>query len=314
MDMEIKTKETEEVGVVIGRFQCSYVHEGYEDLFNYVLTRHPRVMVFLGCSPLKGPQHDPLPFWARREMIEEAFPDIEVYKMDDVGDVDRWSKILDRQIDSVIGPMQKVVLYGSRDKFKYTGKHKLVEVPCARQFSSTAIRKELGIKPQNDRKWREGVIYNSQNRFPVVYPTVDIAAIDLKAGKVLLGRKPGEALWRFPGGFAEKSTPSYEIDALRELQEETQLQGTALEYIGSQLIDDWRYRNQPDKIKTLFYAVTAWNGMAKADDDLEEVEWKYIDTFSTPESMMKNHQILWTMLLNWREKILARIEQFKKTT
>ena len=101
------------------------------------------------------------------------------------------------------------------------------------------------------------------------------------------------------------------MDALRELKEETQLNGTNLEYIGSTLIDDPRYRSQDDKIKTLFYAVTAWEGTAKADDDLVDVQWFNLDTV-TENDIVTTHHVLLTMLMNWKDKLLALATHLKK--
>jgi bifunctional NMN adenylyltransferase/nudix hydrolase len=154
-----------DVGVIIGRFQCSYVHDGYHDLIRHVQALHSRVIIFIGVSPSKGQRRDPLDFFTRRTMLEEAYPNIEIYKLNDVGDVDRWSQKLDKELSMVIGPTQTATLYGSRDKFKYTGKYPVVAVPAVRDISSTQIRKEIGLLSQNDRKWREGVIWSTQNRF-----------------------------------------------------------------------------------------------------------------------------------------------------
>ena len=302
---------TGEIGVIVGRFQNAHIHAGYKELFTFVQERHPRIFVFVGNTPVRGSKKDPLPFQARRAMIETEYPLFEVFKMDDVFDVDKWSKILDRQIDLMAGPGQKVTLYGSRDCFKYTGKHQVEDVPCKTKISSTELRRAIGTRWQNDRKWREGVIWLSQNQFDKVHTTVDVAVVDFKKNKVLLGRKPTESKWRFPGGFADKCSPSFEMDALRELKEETQLNGTNLEYIGSTLIDDPRYRSQDDKIKTLFYAVTAWTGTAKADDDLADVQWFDLDTV-TENDIVPTHHVLLTMLMNWKDKLLALAAQLKK--
>jgi bifunctional NMN adenylyltransferase/nudix hydrolase len=307
---------SEEVGIIVGRFQSPYLHVGYKELFDYVRSRHPRVFVFVGNTPVRGSMHDPLPFQARRAMIETEYPDVEVFRIDDVFDVDKWSRDLDRQIDLMAGPTQKVVLYGSRDHFNYTGKHSLQEVPCQTKASATEIRRETGIRWQNDVKWREGVVWLSQNRFPVIYPTVDMALINFKENKVLLVRKPNETLLRFPGGFADSHSDSYESDALRELKEECCVDGTSLEYIGSMVVDDPRYRNQTDKIKTLFYAVTAWEGTPRPDDDLKggEVRWVDMDALEGDgrNILVPTHRTLVVMLLNWKAKLLARLQQAKR--
>lgn len=307
---------TTDIGVIVGRFQCSRLHQGYVELFNFVRSRHARVFVFVGSTPVKVSKKDPLPFQARRAMIESAYPEFEVFKVDDMFNVNKWSNALDRQIDLLAGPGQTATLYGSRDCTKYTGKYVLESVPCCTNVSSTQIRKELGLRWQNDEKWREGVIWATQNRFPVCYPTVDMACVDLKANTVWMGRKPTEDLFRFPGGFADIHSDSYESDAFRELNEEFCIDGKSLEYIGSTIADDPRYRSQEDKIKTLFYAVTAWDGTPTPGDDLKGGEVKLFTLEALEEGkdtlVVPTHRILVTMLLNWKAKLMARIKQINK--
>jgi len=62
--------EPPEIGVIVGRFQTPFLHEGHWEIINYVTYKHPRVFVFLGQSPLKCTQNDPLDFNTRRAMIE----------------------------------------------------------------------------------------------------------------------------------------------------------------------------------------------------------------------------------------------------
>jgi bifunctional NMN adenylyltransferase/nudix hydrolase len=295
-----------EVGIIVGRFQTPFLHEGHLEILSYVMRKHPRMFVFLGQSPLKSTINDPLDFNARKAMIEEKFPSIEVYKIDDVGDNDRWSRELDTQIGLLTGPFQTVVLYGSRSSFlqSYRGKHGTEELKASRYVSATEIRKETGIRSQKTREFREGAVWAMQNQYPKVYATVDMAALDLTNRKVLLGRKPAEVLFRFPGGFADVNSESYEEDAVRELKEETGLRVAGpIEYIGSTVVDDWRYRNQEDKIKTMFFAIPEWTGIPTGDDDLADVKWfDFESLFSNPEQVVPTHRVLLTMLQNWLGK------------
>lgn len=122
-------------------------------------------------------------------------------------------------------------------------------------------------------------------RFSKVFPTVDIAVIDIDNDKILFGRKPGQELFRFPGGFVEPTDNSLEHAAYRELteevlglpkpQEEKDIQELLL-YIGSFLIDDPRYRDKEEKIMTSLF-IAAINGSSNlelsAGDDIEELKW-----------------------------------------
>lgn len=295
--------EVAEIGVIVGRFQTPYLHEGHIEIIDHVVKTHPRVFIFLGQSPLKCTQNDPLDFNTRRAMLEEAYPDIEVHRIDDVGDNSRWSRDLDKMIGLLAGPFQKVVLYGSRDSFlkAYKGHYPTEVLQATRHVSATEIRKSIGIRSKKSRSFREGAVWAMQNQWPKVYATVDMAVFSEYYSHILLGKKPSDTLWRFPGGFSDIKSLSFEDDAIRELQEETNITALNSEYVGSTLIDDWRYRGQVDKIKTMFFVVTRWEGCPKAGDDLEKIEWKLLKKLH-PDELVPNHRILWSMLMSWFEK------------
>lgn len=308
----VSKEEWEDIGVIVGRFQSPYLHEGYRELLDLAVSRHRRVFVFLGVSPLKATMHDPFDFKIRFDMISSAYPTVEIHKIDDVGDVERWSKSLDGHIAQLAGPTQSIILYGSRDCFPYSGRFERDIILPTHEVSATIIRRQTGIVSVNSEDFRKGVIWATQNRWPICYPTVDIAVLDFKNNRLLCGKKRGDAFWRFPGGFADVNSDSYEEDALRELREETTLVGKSLEYVGSKKIDDWRYRSQIDKIKTLFYVVTDWEGEPKGSDDLAVATWQSLDDL-TADNFLPNHRALFIMLLNWRNR-LVRIVQNKKTS
>lgn len=298
----VDKSEWEDIGVIVGRFQSPYLHQGYRELLDIAVKRHRRVFVFLGVSPLKTTMHDPFDFKIRFDMIRSAYPSVEIYKIDDVGDVERWSRSLDYHIAQLAGPTQSVILYGSRDCFPYSGRYEREIITPSHDISSTTIRRAAGIVSINSEDFRNGVVRATQNRWPICYPTVDIAVLDFKNNRLLCGKKRGDTLWRFPGGFADVNSDSYEEDALRELKEETTLIGKSINYIGSKKIDDWRYRHQTDKIKTLFYVVTDWEGNPKASDDLAHVEWQDLDSLAA-DSFLPNHRTLFIMMLNWKNRL-----------
>lgn len=113
--------------------------------------------------------------------------------------------------------------------------------------------------------------WTANSQFPTCFPTVDVAIV--KGGKVLMGKKPGKDKWQFVGGFADPDCQNYETDATREVREETGVTIYQPEYICSSLIDDSRYRNSKDKIKTLFFVAKYYDGEAKAEDDIVDVRW-----------------------------------------
>lgn len=303
------TDQTAEVGIIVARFQSPYLHEGHIDILSQVLSHHPRVIVFLGNSPVRCSKNNPLDFQARKAMLETKFPGIEVYYIDDVGNNELWSKNLDQLIRKTIGPSQKAVLYGSRDSFiaAYSGKFPTIELVPNKFISAREIRKNVGIKSKNTQEFREGVIWAVENQFPKVHPTVDLAVVDFDKKRLLMARKPNEELLRFVGGFADPKSPSYEVDALREGKEETGLEFSEPPiYVGSTLVDDWRYRSEQDKIKTLLFLVKYTGGEPKADDDIADVRWVAFEEI-TLELVVPTHRPLLIMLNNYFKNAILRI-------
>jgi len=269
-------EQNAEVGVIIARFQTPYLHEGHLEILNQVITTHPRVIVFLGVSPLRCTKNNPLLYPVREAMLKEQFPDIEVYPLEDVGDNDVWSKMLDKNISKIIGPNLKVVLYGSRDSFvkTYSGKYTAIELVPTKIVSASVIRKQIGIKAKNTIDFRAGIIHAVENQFPSIKATVDMAIVNFDTNELLLAQKPNETLWRFPGGFTDPTQDfSAEDAAIRESLEETSLHVTVESYMGSSLVTDWRYKLETDKIMTFFYLMKYNGGTPGAADDIAHVKW-----------------------------------------
>src|SRR6185312_7296414 len=116
--------------------------------------------------------------------------------------------------------------------------------------------------------------------YPVSLSTVDVIALDFNAEHVLLGRKPGQTQYQFPGGFRDPKEINKEAGA-REFFEEAGeklglLDTQKFSYIRSLFIDDRRYMNSCHKITTDIVAVHLFASEmdnVSAGDDLEEVRW-----------------------------------------
>jgi bifunctional NMN adenylyltransferase/nudix hydrolase len=297
--MQMKSKEYD-VGVIVGRFQVHDLHEGHVDLIQSVLDEHEKVIVFLGLSPLMNTKNNPLDFEARKQMILEAFPEVNVLYVKDLCQDDVWSKKLDGQILDLITPSQSVVLYGGRDSFidHYTGRFDTRElVPNdATFFSGSKVRKDIArASTKGSPDFRAGVVWASASRFPTAYTTVDVAVLD--HDRILLGRKPNEDKYRIFGGFSDPESESFEADAKREVREECGLEVGDLRYIGSYRVDDWRYRHEADCIKTMLFTAKYLHGHPRPDDDIEEVRWFPFDANSPADhEIMPAHRPLMAML------------------
>jgi bifunctional NMN adenylyltransferase/nudix hydrolase len=312
MNMEIK-KESFNVGVIIARMQVPTPTAAHIELIETVLKDHPKVLIFLGLSPVKGTINNPLDFQPRKQMLLEAFPHDKYpnltigYIKDNASDKD-WSSNLDTLIGDLLSPGEKAVLYGSRDSFipHYKGSFPTRELVSTRYISGTEIRNSVAKAPQSNPNFRMGAIWATYQRYPAAIATVDVAVLNVGTKEVLLARKPNEILYRFVGGFVSPTDDSYEDAAVRELEEETGVNASpeTIEYVGSKKIDDWRYRGETDKIITHLYLalIGEQSGPAKAADDIAEVRWFDLVNELTEDDIVIEHRPLFKMLAVYLKK------------
>jgi bifunctional NMN adenylyltransferase/nudix hydrolase len=294
------TQKTYDIGIIVGRFQVHELHEAHIRLVESVLSKHKRVVILLGISPALVTKNNPLDFVARKEMLLQRFPNISVLSIPDNPSDKEWSTELDHRIREAC-PVGSVLLYGGRDNFikYYSGHFETAELGGFGAFSGTESRKEVSREVKSSVDFRAGVIFAAYNQYPRVYPTVDIAI--LKNDQILLGRKPQQEKFRFIGGFTDVTDESYEFAAKREAMEETGLELDNVKYIGSAKIDDWRYRNEEDKIMTLFFTAEYISGRAEAKDDIAELRW-FQRSELNEEIFVSEHQPLFHLLMNKLEK------------
>ncbi len=298
----------EDVGVIIGRFQVPELHEAHIQLINAVKDSHDKVIIFIGLSPLRNTRRNPLDFNARKRLIQERYPDIEIYYVENNRSDEIWSKNLDREISRWLKPHQTVVLYGSRDSFisSYHGKFPTRELEAKTFISGTEIRRRIANNYTPTKEFRAGVISSAFSKYPTAYTTVDVAVINFSKtpNMVLLGKKPQETELRFIGGFSSTTSLSFEEDAKREVMEESGIEIDSLQYIGSTLIKDWRYKDEDDVIKTIFFTASYTFGRPEAADDLEAVQWvPLLDLVDGKIPVVEEHKVLVKMLNNHFGKV-----------
>jgi len=282
-------------GIIVGRFQSPELHEGHIDLFDYVFSRHEKVIVYLGLSPIVDPSNF-LDFNQRKAMIHEKYPQATVLYIKDTKEDGDWASNLDNMIGDMLLPMQKPLLYGSRDSFiksyrEGCGKFNTEEFTPNKLISATEIRAKLSRSFISNKWVRIGMFLANLMRYPTSYTTVDIAIMDDDRKTIWLGRKNGETRFRFIGGFSDPTTISLEEDAKRETMEETHIKLSEPEYIFSTLIDDWRYRRSKDKIKTTFWIGDRIGGDPQPDDDIVEIGKYDINDFIWEEGEAPLHPI-----------------------
>ncbi len=289
-----------EVGVIIARFQTTKLTEAHLELIDTVRSRHKKVLILLGRAPTKATRNNPLDVHTRRLMVNEAYPDITVLPIKDMANDFEWSKEVDNQIRSVFD-IESIVIYGSRDSFipHYFGGFKTIELEASvPNISGTELRRLASEEVRVTEDFRAGAIYAAYNRYPVVYPTIDVAIFAHNREDILLGRKKVDpkGKWRFIGGFVDPRDESKEQTVRREISEEAcGIEVSNPEYIGTARISDWRYAKEVDKIMTTFYVVDIVFGAPEAGDDIDDVKFfKYKDL--TEEDMVVEHVQLLKML------------------
>lgn len=287
-----------DIGVVVGRFQVPELHFGHRKLMELVTSETRNLLVLVGVAPALGTKENPLDFTTRARMIQTAFPNAVVLPLIDRPTNVEWSKNLELLIRTTF-PMGTVGLYGGRDSFAkhYKGRFKVVTVEEFSQDSGTIIRKEAGKTILNSADFRAGIIYSTQNQYPRLHKTVDIAIT--KGDSVLLGRKSVDGPLVFPGGFVDPSDESLEDAAARELSEEAgdlDIGGSeSLTYVGSFLVDDWRYQNEEKLMTSLFTGEVSF-GNPSPSEELKVVGFHKLNK-TTRELVSDSHKPLYDALV-----------------
>ncbi|MFT3826235.1 MAG: NUDIX domain-containing protein [Chitinophagaceae bacterium] len=289
-------------GVIIARFQTPYLHDGHNYLLNEIQSKHNKIVIVLGVSPLKSSKRNPFDFYTREKMLKQYRADLVILPLRDQASDTVWSHHLDDLLQNTF-PNESFVLYGSRDSFipAYSGKFPTEALAAQEGFSATDIRDANADKVLDTTDFRFGVNYACQNGYAKVYPTVDVAVLKDNRTQVLLGKKHFADQWRFPGGFADPTDDNYEAAAKREMTEECgDIETGEMQYVGSASIDDWRYRQEVDKILTLLFKTDLVYGEPKAADDLADLAWfpvQQLPTMMQNNSIVKEHHVLMSLLL-----------------
>lgn len=210
-----------DVGIIVGRFQVPYLHDGHKKLINHVISNHKQSAIFLGMNVIRATPKDPFDYNTRRHMIQTAFPDLglSIHSIGDKRSNKEWSEELDSRISEIF-PGRSVTLYGSRDSFinHYSGKFLTEELESDVYISGTEIREEVKNSVLANEAFRLGINFAVNDRYINPIPTVDIAVIDKKDNKILLARKKNETGYRLIGGFVDPKDQSLEVAAIRNFK------------------------------------------------------------------------------------------------
>ena len=304
------------LGVIVGRFQTPSLTEGHKSLIQTVSDECDSVLICIGVSSVRNTRKEPLPFLARKSMIEQycalrfvemvfdarpiAIPSVAPIK--DLGNVNAWCKQLDQIIDEYVDingkSYESIKIYGGRDSVVtyYNGKYESKTIPEILNSSATNEREKLtfiddskSLDGFRSPEFRSGMIFASQWRYPTGFPTADAACFN-RDNEILLCRKPNRTQFQLPGGFFDPMLDkTLENTALRELSEECNIFADIIKYTGSYVVDDFRYRKEVDRIITTVFECEWIEGVPEAKDDIVEVKWfdaeyvaKNLDTLIYP--------------------------------
>lgn len=298
--MSERMKERYDIGVVIGRFQVADLHKAHLRLLDEVKQNHKQMIIMLGVPIVLGQLDNPLPFPARAEMLREKYPKALIVHLSDMpGDNDGWSKQVDNLV-RMLCPFGSVCLYGGKESFivSYSGIYSTYELSIISGEDGTKVRSNIGHELVNDVSFRKGIIYNSQNQYQRVFPTVDEAITRTDRGmvEVFMGRRKEGMGLRFPGGFVDTSDKNLEAAMRREKLEEIDIESSnKLVYVGSNLQQDYRYKTPDARIMTTLFQSDYMFGSGKPKDEFHSTEWIEVSLYNI-NLIEEAHQTLFTML------------------
>ncbi len=237
--------------VIIGRFQTNELHEGHLELIRKVKAVSDNILILIGTTAATGTDKNPLSFEVRKHLFDSHLSNADILPLQDLPSDKDWSNQIDYIIDGL--GSTEATIWGGRDNSiedYYTGKHKIRIIEQEGHHSATSIRKEVAREPINCPNFRAGIIHHVENRWPIVYSTVDVVLFrdNNDAYEVLVGKKGDK--FAFIGGFVDPSDNTLEAAAIRELKEETGIEQDCLTYKKSIKIEDARYNKTKDSIMT----------------------------------------------------------------
>ena len=272
------------LGVVIGRFQTPYLHEGHQAVIDHARNNSDSLLILIGVSDAIGTDREPMNFETRKGLFKTN--DIVLPLKDMPSDID-WSN----QIDNIINNLgfTEAVLFGGRDNAlegRYFGTHRMKIIEAKGDLSASAIRKVVAKTPIASSDFRAGVIYQAMTRYPIVYSTVDViiyakdqTKTEPNSYNILMGRK-GDKL-QFIGGFVDPQDEDLDAAARRELREETGfgvdgclLDLANLRYEFSHKVDDIRYKKTKDSIMTHVFSAFSETGSLPDPKLIQDKEFK----------------------------------------
>jgi len=296
--MWIMQQKKPQIAVIYAPFQVPTLDDFHISFFERLRSQHEKIAVLLPVRRLPPTPSAPYNFENRKNLLS-PFADVILpvlnhkYPETQVRAIDEAIDLYERTLQSSRYCKLSLVLYLDV-KFEQTyRKHGKIPRILTNEFllRDASIREDsLNLAPSECR-YMDGLLHALCAQWPIQSPVVDIVIFrntDLATdghvtGEFLLGRKPGEKNFRFPGGFKDPADASYEETVYREAAEETLRPGVDPKkvfrhpiYKASMNVKDWRLESGDDwgQVTSLFMLEFYGDeSVIHAGDDLEEVRW-----------------------------------------
>lgn len=222
------------IGIIIGRFQVPFLHEGHKLLIQTALDKSDKVIVLLGSANRAPSPRNPFNFTHRAETISKCFPNSVVcYPLNDYLYSDsQWMTDVALTISKVTKGTDRITLFGhfkeGNDYLTWFPQYKNYNVESDIKIDGTAIRNDnIYLLPNSVQQDIAAYDMEKEHFKDYKYPeALNICCADTVlecAGHVLLIRRkyaPGKGSWALPGGH-KNNNETFLDAALRELEEET---------------------------------------------------------------------------------------------
>jgi len=317
------------IAITVGRFQTPYLSIDHKKLIRKMFEdENDEVVIFIGYCDKNPTRRNPFNVNVVIETIKQYVRDLNkdkkkpcyIFMLPDLKSDKKWCEVLIEKFTNVtFDDEQRYIFYGGRDSYlKTINEYKNIfvekmknviieEIENHNNISATYIREQCKVLDYNSiivpSDFNKGIVYSVYNRYINPLMTVDVALCN--KGRILLGRKKYNDKYQFIGGFVDCADESIEKAALRELNEEiTNIKlSSSLQLIGVYKIDDWRYKNEQEKIfTTFFYCEIDDSCLDKiiASDDIEEI--KFFDFYNIENFIENEHLVLYENLIKFVNK------------
>ena len=165
------------LSVIIGRFQTPHLHQGHLQLIEEAHKHGTTTLVLIGTTAATGTDKNPLDFDSRYDLFYShgICSHLDIKPLPDCPSDKDWSDNIDKIIADL--GFEEATIFGGRDNSVenyYSGKHPIKIINSIGTHSATKLRQQCVKHPIKNSDFRAGIIYATENRYPIVYSTVDI--------------------------------------------------------------------------------------------------------------------------------------------